>query len=92
MPPTLRRWWDSAWVVPVAITLLALILRLIGLDRAGLWYDEVYSVDFAQSGLRAVLTDRFGVVHNQQVLHYLMVWLMAQIADPTTTTVWVRWP
>jgi 4-amino-4-deoxy-L-arabinose transferase-like glycosyltransferase len=92
MPPTLRRWWDSAWVVPVAITLLALILRLIGLDRAGLWYDEVYSVDFAQSGLRAVLTDRFGVVHNQQVLHYLMVWLMAQIADPTTTTVWVRLP
>jgi mannosyltransferase len=71
---------------------LALAVRLYGLDSAGLWFDEVESVDFAQSGLNAIFTDRFGILHNQQALYYAVIWLMTRIADPATTAVWVRLP
>ncbi len=79
-------------VALVGITLLALVLRLIGMDSHGLWYDEIASIETAQRGVAALLTDRFGWMHVQTPLHYGLVWLTIQPFDPVLSTWLVRLP
>lgn len=67
-------------------------LRFSCLDCYGLWYDEVSSVQVAQRGVAAILTDRFGWMRVQTPLHYLLVWLSVQPLDPTASAVLVRLP
>src|SRR5215210_3274815 len=76
----------------VGIFLLGLALRLFCLDCQSLWYDEVASIEVAQRGLGAIFTDRFGWMHVQTPLHYLLVWLTIQPVDPTSTALLVRLP
>lgn len=80
------------WLLPAAIFLLGLALRLNCLDCLNLWYDEIASVETAQRGINAFFTDRFGWMHVQSPLHYLLVWLSVQAADPTSTAIFVRLP
>lgn len=75
-----------------AILLLAAALRLYCLDCQGLWYDEVSSIEVAQRGIAAIITDRFGWMRVQTPLHYLLVWLTIQPLDPATSAVLVRLP
>jgi hypothetical protein len=82
----------SDFVVLGAALLLGLLLRVHCLDCHGLWYDEIVSVEAAQRGIGAILTDGFGVVGNQTAMHYLLTWLGIQAADPVETTVFVRLP
>ena len=81
-----------AWVIVAGIFLLGLALRFFLLDAHSLWYDEVLSIDAAQRGLEKIFTDRFGWMRVQPPLHYAIVWLAAQAADPTTTAAFVRLP
>lgn len=74
------------------IILLGLVLRLASLDSYSLWYDEVLSVETAQRGVGAILSDRFGWMLVQTPLHYLVVWLTLQFSDPTVTSFFVRLP
>jgi 4-amino-4-deoxy-L-arabinose transferase-like glycosyltransferase len=75
-----------------AIIIIALGLRLYGLDSYSLWMDEVDSIAMAQRGIGAIFTDRFGFYANQTPWHYLLVWLTIQPIDPATTSVLVRLP
>ncbi len=81
-----------AWLVPASIFALGLGLRLYCLDCRGLWFDELASVEGAQRGPAAILTDRFGWLHTQTPLHYLLVWLTIQPVDPVSTSLLVRLP
>src|SRR5438477_10008090 len=74
------------------IFLIGLVLRLATLDAHSLWYDEVLSIETAQRGLNAIFTDRFGWMLVQTPLHYFLVWLTIQPADPTSTSFLVRLP
>ncbi|MEA2573437.1 MAG: mannosyltransferase [Chloroflexia bacterium] len=76
----------------MGIVLVGAGLRFYCLDCYGLWYDEVSSVDVAQRGITAILTDRFGWMRVQTPLHYLLVWLSIQPLDPTASAVLVRLP
>jgi hypothetical protein len=67
-------------------------LRVNCLDCYSLWYDEVTSVETAQRGWEGIFGYRFGWVGNQTPLHYMLVWLTAQFADPVETSTWVRLP
>jgi len=78
--------------IPLALFFLALALRLYCLDCHGLWYDEVASIEIAQRGPIAILTDRFGGMLVQTPLHYLLVWLTMQPVDPYLSTALVRLP
>lgn len=87
------RVFKSAFRIPQsALFLLALALRLWGLDSRGLWYDEIASLEAAGRGLPALLTDRFGWMLVQTPLHYLVVWLTSLPLDPTQSAVLVRLP
>ena len=79
-------------LVPVGIFLLGLALRVYCLDCRSLWGDEIASVEMAQRGLSAIFTDRFGWMHVQTPLHYLLVWLTLQPVDPVATSALVRLP
>jgi 4-amino-4-deoxy-L-arabinose transferase-like glycosyltransferase len=74
------------------IVMVGAVLRFNCLDCYGLWYDEVSSVQVAQRGVVAILTDRFGWMRVQTPLHYLLVWLSLKPLDPTTSAVLVRLP
>ena len=80
------------WLALIGICLLGLALRLYCLDCHGLWYDELASVEAAQRGLSAIFTDRFGWLHTQTPLHYLIVWLTTLPLDPALSAVPVRLP
>jgi uncharacterized membrane protein len=84
--------FSSSLFVPVGLFLLALGLRLYCLDCRSLWGDEVASIETAQRGVAAVVTDRFGWMRVQPPLHYLIVWLTTLPVDPTTTSALVRLP
>jgi hypothetical protein len=75
-----------------AIIIIALDLRLYGLDSYSLWMDEVESIAMAQRGIGAIFTDRLGFYANQTPWHYLLVWLTIQPVDPAPTSVLVRLP
>jgi 4-amino-4-deoxy-L-arabinose transferase-like glycosyltransferase len=79
------------WLIS-AVFVLSLGLRLNCLDCYSLWYDEIASVETVQRGWDAIFGYRFGWVGNQTPLHYLLVWLTAQAADPAETAMWVRLP
>jgi 4-amino-4-deoxy-L-arabinose transferase-like glycosyltransferase len=81
-----------ALLVLIGLTLVAAGLRFYCLDCYGLWYDEVSSIQVAQRGLSAILTDRFGWMRVQTPLHYLLVWLSIQPLDPTASAMLVRLP
>jgi 4-amino-4-deoxy-L-arabinose transferase-like glycosyltransferase len=84
---------ERVWLLLLStVFLIGLALRLNCLDCYSLWYDEIASLETAQRGWDAIFGYRFGWVGNQTPLHYLLVWLTAQIADPTETAVWVRLP
>ena len=74
------------------IFVLGVVFRFYCLDCHALWYDEVASIEVAQRGVAAILTDRFGWMYVQTPLHYLIIWLTIQPVDPTTTSVLVRLP
>jgi hypothetical protein len=57
-----------------------------------LWYDEVTSVEVAQSGPAAILANRFGWLGNQTPGYYLVLWLLTLMGDPSQTAVFVRLP
>jgi hypothetical protein len=81
-----------AWLAPAGIFVLGLGLRLYCVDCRGLWYDEIASVEGALRGPAAIFTDRFGWLHTQTPLHYLLVWLTIQPVNPTGTALLVRLP
>ncbi|MDQ3705576.1 MAG: glycosyltransferase family 39 protein [Chloroflexota bacterium] len=87
-----RAAWTPSLLALAGLVLVAAGLRFYCLDCYGLWYDEVSSVQVAQRGLGAVLTDRFGWMRVQTPLHYLLVWLSIQPLDPTASAVLVRLP
>jgi 4-amino-4-deoxy-L-arabinose transferase-like glycosyltransferase len=74
------------------LTLAALALRLVTIDAHGFWIDEIASLDAVSLGFPTFVTDRAGHLANQTPGHYLIVWLMSLLADPTTTTVFGRLP
>jgi 4-amino-4-deoxy-L-arabinose transferase-like glycosyltransferase len=80
------------WLAPCVLFLVALSLRLYCLDCRTLWSDEIASIEVAQRGLQALLTDRFGWMRVQTPLHYLIVWLTIQPVDPIATAALVRLP
>jgi 4-amino-4-deoxy-L-arabinose transferase-like glycosyltransferase len=80
------------WLLVSAVFLLGLVLRVNCLDCYSLWYDEVTSVETAQRGWEGIFGYRFGWVGNQTPLHYMLVWLTAQFADPVEASTWVRLP
>ncbi|HKP51811.1 MAG TPA: glycosyltransferase family 39 protein [Chloroflexia bacterium] len=80
------------WLLMGAIFLLGLGLRIYCLDCYGYWGDEIASLDGGGLGLPGIFTQRFGWIGNQTPLHYMVVWLASQPADPTTTALWVRLP
>src|SRR5687768_11700059 len=82
----------SSPLILAGIFLLGLVLRLNCLNCYSLWYDEVASVETAQRGIDAILTYDFGWLGNQTPLHYLLVWLTAQVADPAIDGTFVRLP
>lgn len=84
--------WTPVTLALAAILLVAATLRLYCLDCQGLWYDEVSSIEVAQRGIEAIITDRFGWMRVQTPLHYLLVWLTIQPLDPTASAVLVRLP
>lgn len=92
MRPNDRHTHAWFWLLPVGIFLLGLGLRLTCLDCLNLWYDEIASVETAQSGIEALFNDRFGWMLVQSPFHYLLVWLTLQPADPTATATFVRLP
>jgi hypothetical protein len=79
-------------LVSVGLFLVALALRLYCLDCRSLWGDEVASIETAQRGVAAIITDRFGWMRVQTPLHYLIVWMTTLPVDPTTTSTLVRLP
>jgi hypothetical protein len=87
-----RATWTPALLVLLGVVVLGAGLRFYCLDCYGLWYDEVSSVQVAQRGLAAILTDRFGWMRVQTPLHYILVWLSIQPLDPTTSAALVRLP
>jgi 4-amino-4-deoxy-L-arabinose transferase-like glycosyltransferase len=89
---TARAALTPALLALAGIVVLGAVLRFYCLDCYGLWYDEVSSVQVAQRGVAAILTDRFGWMRVQTPLHYLLVWLSIQPLDPTTSAVLVRLP
>ncbi|HEX9991258.1 MAG TPA: glycosyltransferase family 39 protein [Chloroflexia bacterium] len=80
------------WPALAALFLVALSLRLYCLDCRTLWSDEIASIEVAQRGLQALLTDRFGWMRVQTPMHYLVVWLTIQPVDPIATATLVRLP
>ncbi|HUP27402.1 MAG TPA: glycosyltransferase family 39 protein [Chloroflexia bacterium] len=82
----------STWPILAGIFMLGFLLRFWCLDCYSIWYDEVASIEVAQRGLKALLTDRFGWMHVQTPLHYLQVWLTIQPLDPTASSLLVRLP
>ncbi len=83
---------QPTWLALAGIFLLGLALRLYCLDCHSLWFDETASIEVAQRGLKAILTDRFGWMQVQTPLHYLIVWLSIQPVDPTASAALVRLP
>jgi len=82
----------SPSLIVAGIFLLGLALRLNCLDCYSLWYDEVASIETAQRGIDAIFSYRFGWLGNQTPMHYLLVWLTAQIVDPAVDGTFVRLP
>src|SRR5688500_7029200 len=76
----------------VGMALCSLVLRLYCLDCYGFWGDEVASLEGARLGLESIFSGRFGWIANQTPLHYIIVWMTIQAADPAVTGIWVRLP
>ncbi len=84
-PGGLARTLASPEVLAVAgLTLLALVLRLRGLNQS-LAGDELFTYDIVRSGgLRHVL----GEIHDTSItppFHYVLAWAAAKLGDPTVT-------
>jgi hypothetical protein len=71
--------------VLAGVALLALVPRLACLDCNSLWRDEIAVLEGLRGGLATV-------VGSNVPLYTLQVWLTAQLADPATTSLWVRLP
>jgi len=66
------------WCV-MALTLIGAILRLVNLGSQGLWYDEVWTHDLANSQLRLML-HRLPNWESTPPLYYLLVWFGRHVA------------
>lgn len=76
----------------IAIFVVGLALRLVTLDAHGFWGDEINSLDGVALGFPDFLWGRFGYVANQTPLHYFMLWITSSLADPASTSIFVRLP
>src|SRR4051812_32916459 len=74
-----------ALLIPVLA--IALALRLIGVERRGIWFDEGVGVDIARRGIDALLVATREDVHPP--LYYLLLhfWLLLGSGD-----LWLRLP
>lgn len=79
----------------VLILLLALVLRLISITERTLWYDEAFSVLFAEKGLDAMLygtlaTDETGASEEHPLLYYtsLNIWMGFVGQSPFAVRFW----
>jgi 4-amino-4-deoxy-L-arabinose transferase-like glycosyltransferase len=88
----MRRAFTLSAAPVIAITLLALGLRLFCLDCWGLWYDEVLAIEVAQGGPQAIFSNRFGWLGNQTPAYYLVLWVLTLVTDPAQTPAFVRLP
>jgi len=79
----------------VLIVLLALVLRLISITERTLWYDEAFSVLFAEKGVSAMLygtlqTDETGASEEHPLLYYttLNLWMSVLGQSPFMVRLW----
>lgn len=66
---------SSVWLIPLAIVLLALGLRLYRLDAQSLWNDEGTSVALAQRDLPTITRNAAGDIHPPLYYYLLHVWV-----------------
>lgn len=79
------------WAIPLsvgALTLLAFVLRLAGMDQS-LFADELFTYQIATQGSLGDVVPAVQVTENNPPLYYLLAWCAAQLGDPT---VWIRVP
>lgn len=69
------------WPTQLALTLLlALIVRLLGIASRPIWYDEAFTILFAQKGLAAMLAGTLssagagGAAEEHPLAYYLLAW------------------
>jgi 4-amino-4-deoxy-L-arabinose transferase-like glycosyltransferase len=55
--PTAKAWWCARWVLP-ALLVLALVLRVAGIERKGLWTDEFKTLNAARLSVPELVRDR----------------------------------
>jgi len=65
----------DSWLIPLAIILLALGLRLYRLDAQSLWNDEGTSVALAQRDLPTITRNAAGDIHPPLYYYLLHVWV-----------------
>lgn len=69
---TARRFVFAPFALAILILLLAFVVRALGLDAESLWYDEGYTVMFAQRGVADIAADAARLELNTP-LHYLVL-------------------
>jgi len=73
----------TSHLAAVAVTLLGLVLRLIGLGKESIWLDEVTSIIIARMDLPAVVAWAAGDIHPPlyyTVLHFWLAWGESEFA------------
>jgi hypothetical protein len=69
---TVRNWRINRWIAaPLAIFLADFALRLAGLNRRPLWWDEGNNVYFAHQGLPGVPRDSRATLETDPPVHRL---------------------
>jgi mannosyltransferase len=68
---------SPAWVLPTAVGVLALALRLYGLGDKPFWLDEIASLRRATSSLHDLVAD--AQHNNHYPSYFLLLWLVAKI-------------
>jgi 4-amino-4-deoxy-L-arabinose transferase-like glycosyltransferase len=92
MQSSAQRRFSNTTLLPAAIFLLGLVLRLGLIDAHGFWTDEVSSIEIARKGLPFIFNSHFGWPGNQTSWHYMLIWLLIQPLDPAVSPVLVRLP
>jgi uncharacterized membrane protein len=82
--------WHRAWLMFLALTLLALVIRLAWLGRKSLWLDEVYSLNRASLNVAQIVETR-GDPHPPLFyvgLHYWLALGRSEFALRLPSAVW----
>ena len=72
-------------VLGMALVLIAVVVRLIGLSLDSLWFDEVFSVRIARLGLREIISLAANDVHPP--LYYLLLHFWTRLFGETESAV-----